>query len=155
SDEAKSARQDACELIAANTEVGRSTLIWGVHAPEFGLARWCDADALSVSGILDGVASAQLPTAELGRSAVPIVFAFSVEKTRNIRASEFLPSLKAALCELLGQVPTRAGIAAGLDALSLLEGALSAGTVDPSGLAYSAQRLTQVRKWSSTWLAAV
>src|SRR5262245_49403486 len=46
----QSAQARALVLIADGVGAGRPTMIWGVHAPEFGIAYGLDGDRLLVSG---------------------------------------------------------------------------------------------------------
>jgi hypothetical protein len=151
----KHARARALALI----ERGGPTLVWGVHAPEFGVVLESNGHAsrtvLSVSGVFDGAAPPTMDAAELGRGAVPILFALKLtgELALDTQARA-LAGLRAALNHLGGHTATRAGVAGGSQALYLIARALERGAIDPSGLAYAAQRLAEGRTAAATWLAA-
>jgi hypothetical protein len=91
------AQARALALISHGLAAGRPTLVWGVHAPEFGLVRGRDGEWLQVSGILDGFVT--------------------------------------------GRAAWRA-----------IASALERGVLDPSGLAYAAQRLAEARAAAAAWL---
>src|SRR5205823_6746905 len=62
-------QQEAFDLAVEGARAGRPTLLFGVHTTEFGIARGfdLDADALVVSGILDGAgAPDRLPRRAMG-----------------------------------------------------------------------------------------
>lgn len=143
---AQAARRRATDLIRAGLAAGHPTLIWGVHAPEFGVARGLDGDQLEVSGILDGVAPPSLSLTDLGRGDVPVVFAMQLGERSDLSAEESaLSALRAAL--LLGRGPAAviSGFARGLDAWATVQRALEAGDIDPAGLAYFAHRQAESR----------
>jgi GNAT superfamily N-acetyltransferase len=141
------AQRRALALIAGAADA--PTLIWGVHAPEFGLALRLDGEQLRVSGILDGAAPPLMPAAALGRGDVPIVFA--------LRLTGKLPSddaagLWAALSFGRGPAPTLNGFFNGADAWRAVQAALVSGRIDPAGFAYSAQRWAESRAAAAAWL---
>lgn len=147
------ARAAAMALVRAGLPAGRPTLVWGVHAPEFGIVRGLDGDMLEVSGILDGVAPALLPTEQLGCGAVPVVLA--AQLTGRIPSDEkqaVLSTMRAALTLGRGPAPTLAGVYVGLEAWRIMARALSTGVIDPSGLAYAAQRYAEARSAIVAWL---
>src|SRR5260370_5210498 len=112
------ARTAALSLVRAGLEARRPTLIWGVHAPEFGIVRGLDGDLLQVSGILDGVAPALLPADQLGLGAVPVVLA--AQLTGRIPVDDqqaVLSTMPAALTLGRGPAPTLAGVSTRLEAL--------------------------------------
>jgi GNAT superfamily N-acetyltransferase len=139
-------RTRAAHLIAEGLAAGRPTIIWGVHAPEFGLAIGLDGDRLQVSGILDGVAPAEMSLADLGRGDVPVLFALQLGELTPISDEESARSaLRCALLAGRGPTPIISGFARGLDAWAAVKRALEAGEIDPAGLAYFAQRHAESR----------
>jgi GNAT superfamily N-acetyltransferase len=142
---AADARRRALELI----DRGTPALIWGVHAPEFGLALGRDGDRLRVSGILDGAAPDVLPCAALGRGDVPILFAL---RLTGPAPTDDDAGLRAALLFGRGPAPALSGFSSGAAAWRAVEAALASGRVDPAGLAYSAQRWAESRAAAAEWL---
>jgi hypothetical protein len=156
------ARGRAFALCADGIAAGRPTLLWGVHAPEFGLARGVDdvGGALEVSGILDGSAPATLPREALGDGDVPVVFALQLVGGAPLPPDEVArAALGAAVTFARGPSPTLAGVHTGLDAWTQLASAIERGTFDPAGLAYGAQRWAQARAFVAAsvdgWAAAL
>jgi ribosomal protein S18 acetylase RimI-like enzyme len=121
---------------------GRPTLLWGVHAPEFGLALGVEGDRLRVSGILDGAAPPHMPCAALGRGDVPIVFALQLSEAAP---TDETAMLEAALLFGRGPAPTLQGFHSGQAAWRAVLAALESGHFDPAGLAYGAQRWAESR----------
>jgi hypothetical protein len=142
------ARRRARALIERGLTAGRPTLIWGVHAPEFGLAVGATPNSIRVSGILDGAAPPELP--DLGLGDVPIVFALQL--TERISVDEDA-ALHAALLFGRGPAPTLSGFFTGASAWRAVEAALQSGRVDPAGLGYSAQRWAESRSRVAEQLA--
>jgi hypothetical protein len=143
----------ALALIDRGQAAGRPTLVWGIHAPEFGLALGRDGDALRVSGLLDGIAAPTLPARELGRGDVPAVFALQL--VGRIATLPPETTLRSALEHARGPTPTLAGFFTGQAAWRALAQALETGQLDPAGLAYTAQRLAESRAHAAAWLAAL
>lgn len=149
----ESARARALALIERGLAAGRPTLVWGIHAPEFGLVVGNDGELLRVSGLLDGIAAPTLAPSELGLGDVPAVFALQLGARVAHPAAE--STLRAALEHARGPAPTLAGVYTGQAAWQALAAALASGRVDPAGLAYSAQRLAESRTHAAAWLAAI
>ncbi|HUS65071.1 MAG TPA: GNAT family N-acetyltransferase [Kofleriaceae bacterium] len=140
-------------LIASGIDAGRPTVVWGIHAPEFGLVRGLDGDRLEVSGILDGMAPPELPLSELGRGDVPLLFALQLTARIDVPPAEAAhATLAAALTHGRGPAPTLAGVHTGLGAWQALIDALVSGVLDPAGLAYAAQRYAEARAAAAGWL---
>jgi len=147
------ARLRALALIERGLHLGRPSLIWGVHAPEFGLARGLHGELLEVSGILDGMAPPELPVHELGHGDVPMVLALQLTAPLELPPEEAaLATLRAALHCGRGPTPTLHGFITGLSAWAALAKALESGTFDPAGLAYAAQRYAEARACVAGWL---
>ncbi|HZS35528.1 MAG TPA: GNAT family N-acetyltransferase [Polyangia bacterium] len=147
------AQARAVAFARAGLAAGRPTMIWGVHAPEFGVVRGSDGDELEVSGILDGVGPARLDARELGRGDVPVVFALQLVGCVPLAPVEAaLATLRAALTHGRGPAPTLAGFSTGLAAFATALAALESGVIDPGGLAYSAQRWAESRAAICGWL---
>jgi hypothetical protein len=143
----------AVELCRRGLAAGRPTVLWGVHAPEFGLVRGLDGDALEVSGILDGIAPPTLRALDVGRGEVPVVFALQpVERVELPAADAALATLRAAMLHGRGPAPSLSGFHTGLTAWRALLAALESGRVDPAGLAYAAQRYAGARTAAAAWL---
>jgi hypothetical protein len=118
---AADARRRALALI--DQSAGRSpgpTLIWGVHAPEFGLCLGRDGERLRVSGILDGAAPDTLPASALGRGDVAIVFALRLTAAAP---TDDDAGLRAALLFGRGPAPALSGFHSGAAAWRAVEAA--------------------------------
>ncbi len=147
------ARARALVLIADGLAADRPTMVWGVHAPEFGLVRGLDGEVLEVSGILDGLAPPELDAAQLGHGDVPVLFALQLTLAAPISDEQSaLAGLRAALTHGRGPAATLSGFATGLGAWRLLLAALESGHLDPAGLAYAAQRYAEARAAAAGWL---
>jgi GNAT superfamily N-acetyltransferase len=147
------AQARALVFARAGVQAGRPTLIWGVHAPEFGLVHGVDGERLRVSGILDGAAPETIGADELGRGDVPVVFALQLVGAAPVPADEAaLATLRAALVLGRGPAPALAGFHVGLAAWDAMVRALERGVIDPAGLAYSAQRYAEARAACAMWL---
>ncbi|HEY7956611.1 MAG TPA: GNAT family N-acetyltransferase [Polyangia bacterium] len=152
----RAARTRALALIDRGLASGRPTMVWGVHAPEFGLVRGKGGDRLEVSGILDTIAPAELAVSDLGRGDVPVLFALQLTARIALSAEEAaLTALRAALTLGRGAAPTLAGVATGASAFAALSSALDRGVFDPAGLAYAAQRYAEARAAAAGWLDAI
>jgi hypothetical protein len=154
------AQARAFALCARGVEAGRPTLVWGVHAPEFGLCRGVDGDALEVSGILDGAAPPLLAREAIGAGDVPVVFALQLVDGAPLPPDEAARAgLGAALGEARGRAPTLSGVLVGGAAWDALAAALERGTVDPAGMSYAAQRYAEARAAAAAaierWAAAL
>ncbi|MSP63005.1 MAG: hypothetical protein EXR72_22250, partial [Myxococcales bacterium] len=148
------ARDEAFALATAGALAGRPTLLFGVHGGAFGLVRGVDpaADALIVSGVLDGTAPPLLSRAALGGNtgmlfALQLTARLAIDPAVAARAT-----LRAAIRHGRGDAPTEGGVAIGAAAWQLVCTALASGDVDPSGLALLAQLLAEARAAVAGWL---
>ncbi len=147
------ARRRALSLIRRGLDEGRPTLVWGVHAPEFGLAVGLEGDSLTLSGILDGAAPPTLHADQLGRGDLPIVFALQLTAPLTLDDDEATrSSLEAALLFGRGPAPTLSGFHSGAAAWRAVGSALASGRVDPAGFAYASQRWAESRAAAAAWL---
>jgi hypothetical protein len=142
------AQRRALALIRGGESAGRPTVIWGVHAPEFGLALGLDGDRLKISGILD--APTEMPAAALGRGDVPLVFALQLTDKAPVDEEA---ALRAALLFGRGPAPILNGFLSGAAAWRAVGAALESGRIDPAGLAYGAQRWAESRAAAAAWLS--
>jgi hypothetical protein len=141
--------RDAQHRARALVAHGRPTLIWGVQAPEFGIALGLEGACLAVEGIL-GRGTVE----EAGAGEVPIVFVLHLVERAPLPPEEATRAALQAALELgRGPTPTLSGFHVGLAALGAIARALEDGRVDPAGLAYAAQRLAESRAAGAEFLA--
>ena len=141
------AQAEAYALISSQADANRPTLLWGVHAPEFGIAVDLRAGAVAVSGILDGFAPDTIARESIGTGDVPLLFALALTEKIDAPASERVRSMLAAALEHgRGPAPTFSGVATGIAAWRNIFAALESGVVDPAGFSYTIARAAEARR---------
>ena len=141
----RSSQAEAFDLIRQGVDAGRPTLLFGVQVAEFGLAVGYDEEAVLISGVLDGDAPDSMARGALGE-ANGILFALQLVERREVdpkRAAQAV--LRAAGAAHQGREAVVGDCAAGAAAWRQMGQALASGEVDPTGLAYTVQRLAEAR----------
>ncbi len=136
---------------------GAPSLVWGVHLPEFGILRGYDPDRREffVSGVLDGRGGSNaLSYDRLGRSCdVPVLLVASPKRATSDSDADALRAALNNALDLGHGLSARTGRAqAGLSAYGVWCEALRSGRIDPSGHAYNAQLLAEMRSLVAPFL---